>query len=214
MNDAVKQTRVSILVILLSVITWVLMIPTLPDYIGMQYSMDGEIIWGTNKYLAAVIIIGIMIAIYLISIIKPRMDPEKGSYIFFRKFYSLSILIAELLVYLVGCLLMLSAMDSDFNLVKITMLAAGFIFIFIGNYLPKVPTTWFVGIRNPWSLADKGIWNKTHRFTGILYIIMGFLLILTSLLNFINFYIILSLVSVCIIIPHLYSYILLKFDKN
>lgn len=53
------------------------MMPKLPNYIGMQYTMDGEVIWETNKYLAATIIIGIMITIYILAIIKPLIDPEK-----------------------------------------------------------------------------------------------------------------------------------------
>ena len=52
------------------------MMPKLPNYIGMQYTMDGEVIWETNKYLAAIIIIGIMITIYILAIIKPLIDPE------------------------------------------------------------------------------------------------------------------------------------------
>lgn len=210
MTEIIKQTRLSILVILLAVATWLLMLPVLPNFIGLQFTLDGEVVWGTNKYLASLIIVGIMIAVYILSVIKPVIDPEKSSYAVFSKYFTLTILAAELLIYLVGCLLMLQALETDINLVKIVMLTVGVIFIITGNYLPKVPTTWFVGIRNPWSLSDKDIWNMTHRFTGMLYIIAGFLFILSSLLNFINMYLIVSLVAFCIIVPHLYSFILFK----
>lgn len=214
MIEIMKQTRVSVLVIILTAITWIVMMPLLPDYIGMQYSMDGEIIWGANKYLAALIIVGIMILVYILAVIKPVIDPEKKSYGFFKKYFNLSILLAMLLVYFAGCLLMLVALDSGINLAKIVFITVGIILIFVGNYLPKVPTTWFVGIRNPWTLSDKDIWNKSHRFTAILYILIGFLFIITALFNFINLYVIVSLIAVCVVIPHLYSYLLYKRDWN
>lgn len=190
------------------------MMPKLPNYIGMQYTMDGEVIWETNKYLAAIIIIGIMITIYILAIIKPLIDPEKNSYVLFRKYFSASILITEILVYLVSCGLMLNAMDIALDLNLITMLSVGFLLIIVGNYLPKIPTTWFVGVRNPWSLSDRDVWNKTHRFTAVLYIFVGFLFILGTLLSLINVNIILLVVAVCVITPHIYSYLIFKSSIN
>lgn len=190
------------------------MMPKLPNYIGMQYTMDGEVIWETNKYLAATIIIGIMITIYILAIIKPLIDPEKNSYVLFRKYFSASILMTEILVYLVSCGLMLNAMDIAIDLSLITMLSVGFLLIIVGNYLPKIPTTWFVGVRNPWSLSDRDVWNKTHRFTAVLYIFVGFLFILGTLLSLINVSIILLVVAVCVITPHIYSYLIFKSSIN
>lgn len=214
MIDIIKQTRSSILVIIFSILTWAVMMPKLPNYIGMQYTMDGEVIWETNKYLAATIIIGIMITIYILAIIKPLIDPEKNSYVLFRKYFSASILMTEILVYLVSCGLMLNAMDIAIDLSLITMLSVGFLLIIVGNYLPKIPTTWFVGVRNPWSLSDRDVWNKTHRFTAVLYIFVGFLFILGTLLSLINVSIILLVVAVCVITPHIYSYLIFKSSIN
>lgn len=210
MIELVKQTKLSILVIILATVTWILMMPSLPNYIGMQYTLEGEVIWGTNKYLAALIIVGIMIAIYILAVVKPALDPAKASYTIFRKYFVVSILLAELLVFFAGCMLILAALESGIDMSKIVILFVGFILIFIGNYLPKVPTTWFVGIRNPWTLSDKNVWNKTHRFTGIVYILAGFSFVLTALLNFISLYVIVSIIVICLVIPHVYSYILYK----
>jgi uncharacterized membrane protein len=30
-----------------------------------------------------------------------------------------------------------------------------------------------VGVRTPWTLADEGVWNRTHRFTGRLMTLAG-----------------------------------------
>lgn len=120
----------------------------------------------------------------------------------------------EILVYLVSCGLMLNAMDIALDLNLITMLSVGFLLIIVGNYLPKIPNTWFVGVRNPWSLSDRDVWNKTHRFTAVLYIFVGFLFILGTLLSLINVNIILLVVAVCVITPHIYSYLIFKSSIN
>lgn len=210
MIELIKQTRLSILIIILAAMTWILMIPSLPYYIGMQYTLDGEVIWETNKYLAAFIVIGIMIAIYILSIVKPILDPAKASYTIFKKYFVVSILLAELLVFFSSCMLILASLDSGLDMSKIVMLIVGLILIFVGNYLPKVPTTWFVGIRNPWTLSDKNVWNRTHRFTGIVYILSGFVFIFGALLNFINLFIVIMTIVICLVIPHVYSYFLYK----
>ena len=45
MKEILKQTRLSIIIIILGIITWILMLPSLPDYIPMQFTMDGNATW-------------------------------------------------------------------------------------------------------------------------------------------------------------------------
>ena len=46
-------------------------------------------------------------------------------------------------------------------------------FIIIGNYLPKTRSSWFFGIRTPWTLSSEITWTKTHRITGRLFMAIG-----------------------------------------
>lgn len=55
-------------------------------------------------------------------------------------------------------------------------LSAGLIFIVIGNFLPKMRYNYFMGIRTAWTLADERVWDKTHRFSGLLFIIAGLII--------------------------------------
>ncbi len=43
----------------------------------------------------------------------------------------------------------------------------------MGNYLPKTRSNWFFGIRTPWTLSSEQSWEKTHRATGRLFILLG-----------------------------------------
>ncbi len=49
----------------------------------------------------------------------------------------------------------------------------GLLFVVLGNYLPKIPRNWFIGIRVPWTIASEEVWKRTHRLGGWLFVIGG-----------------------------------------
>jgi uncharacterized membrane protein len=74
------------------------------------------------------------------------------------------------------------AMDADFNVMRPVAIATGVLLLAVGNYLGKARQNWLIGLKTPWTLADVGVWDKTHRFTGrglflggLTLIVLGFL---------------------------------------
>ena len=51
----------------------------------------------------------------------------------------------------------------------------GALFVVIGNVMSRVRPNWFVGIRTPWTLSSEGVWRKTHRLGGYLFVGCGLL---------------------------------------
>lgn len=49
---------------------------------------------------------------------------------------------------------------------KVLGIGAGLIFLFAGNYMPKVKKPGPVGLRFPWIMDDEEIWRKCQRFGG------------------------------------------------
>lgn len=214
MINIVKQTKYSLIMIGIAIVTWGIALPIMPDYIPMQYTSGGEEIWGTNKYLAGLSLIALMLLVYLIAILKPKIDPMKESYPFFKKFYFTSIFFTELLIYIVGILLTLKAMDYSINIQTISICLVGFIFLFVGNFLPKIPTNWFVGIKNPWTISDDDVWIKIHRHTGKIYMIVGLIFLIMGLLNIINWYLIVIIIIICAVYPHISSFIIFRNKRT
>jgi uncharacterized membrane protein len=58
----------------------------------------------------------------------------------------------------------------------------GVMFVVLGNYMPKVRSNWFVGVRTPWTLSNDEVWYRTHRLTGKVMVIAGLGLLLSALL--------------------------------
>lgn len=58
------------------------------------------------------------------------------------------------------------AFDPGFNVMRPVAGATGVLLIAVGNYLGKARQNAVFGLRTPWTLADPGVWDKAHRFTG------------------------------------------------
>lgn len=58
----------------------------------------------------------------------------------------------------------------------------GIFLIFAGNYMSKVETNFFEGIRVPWTLASGRDWRATHLFSARLMVTVGLMLLLLPLI--------------------------------
>lgn len=87
----------------------------------------------------------------------------------------------------------------------------GAIFIGMGNYMPKLPQNYFLGIKTPWTLANEYVWRKTHRIGGYSWIVIGFIIVLCSLFNlpYVDIMIMILVVS-DVIFMMVYSYIVYR----
>ena len=101
-----------------------------------------------------------------------------------------------------------SALGTEVLMDAIVPLILGFVFVVIGNYLPKCKQNYTIGIKIPWTLNDEENWNKTHRLAGWVWVIGGIITMLFALLRFVLITLIAPLFMA--LIPVCYSYILYK----
>jgi uncharacterized membrane protein len=65
-------------------------------------------------------------------------------------------------------------LDLSENIVE---LCFPLLLIVTGNYLSKVRSNFFIGIRTPWTLSSDIAWRKTHRVGGRVLLLLGLALI-------------------------------------
>ncbi len=58
----------------------------------------------------------------------------------------------------------------------------GFLFVVIGNVMPKLKMNRWAGIRCKWTMEDPEVWYKVHRTGGKLWVAAGIIIIITTLL--------------------------------
>ncbi len=122
----------------------------------------------------------------IILAIAPRFDPRRTNLLKSSRAY-LSIWIGTMIlmsiVMGIVCYAMINGVNNGgatpHNMVAYLVGAISVLFIIIGNYLPKTRSSWFFGIRTPWTLSSEESWAKTHRASGRLFIIFGFVCLIS-----------------------------------
>jgi uncharacterized membrane protein len=99
---------------------------------------------------------------------------------------------------------------------KLVIFAIGVMFMFMGNFLGKVRSNFFIGIRTPWTLSSDNVWIKTHRLAGPLFLAAG---LITAMLVWLlpetyTPYLILGTIIPAALIPTFYSWWLFKEENK
>ena len=75
-----------------------------------------------------------------------------------------------------------AALGKEAKLVFLVPALLGVMFIWIGNYLPKVKQNSTLGIKISWTLQNEENWNRTHRLAGKVWVGGGLVLLLSGFL--------------------------------
>ena len=215
MKFTFKTEALPILIILISIVLGFYFYSVFPESVPMHWNAAGEIDrWG-SKLEGAWLMPMIGIAMYVLFLVIPLIDPKKEKYQQFAKTYF--IFRSILLLVMLGIYIIASLNALGYNVPVEVWIPAiiGLLFIIMGNYMSKIKTNWFMGIRTPWTMSSEEVWNKTHRLGGKLFIIFGLFLLLTPLLPYSNIYLTLVVPAIIVsLIPIIYSFVIYKKLKK
>ena len=90
------------------------------------------------------------------------------------------------------------------------------VFIVLGNFMPKIEKNRTLGLKTYWSMYNEVTWQKTHRFTGFVSVIVGVLTLVAGLFfkELVNFIILMVLVFGLVISCSIASYVYYKQEKK
>lgn len=206
MKEILKQTKFNLYIIGLTIITWIIALPFLPTSIPMQYSANGEVNWSVNRFVACIVMITIMIFCYVVTNLKIFKDKEQNKFSNMASLNDLLNTSAQGIMYVISLIIIFNGLGYNISANFVVPVLIGLLLIIIGNYLPKIPKNNTLGIKNKWTKASEFVWKKTHRFTAIVYIVVGLLMFIFGLLNIITSAITITLVVILILVPFLYSW--------
>ena len=92
------------------------------------------------------------------------------------------LLVEVFVVVMMGLTLVESLYPNTFSIPKAVTVLVGFLFLFLGNMMPKVKQNFFMGMKTPWALSSETVWNKTQRLGGKMFFFGGILMVLGSFL--------------------------------
>ena len=144
----------------------------LPDVVPSHFDLQGYPNGWMPKVSFYAVMCGMIVFIYLLFTfllffdpLKKKIEPKFKNILFFRD--------ALLVFFAVTFSLSLEAGREGHLNVDILGFALGLLFVVIGNYLPKIPQNWFIGIRTPWTISSEIVWKKTHIVGGWLFMLSG-----------------------------------------
>ncbi|MED3878805.1 SdpI family protein [Priestia aryabhattai] len=200
---------------LLTLVAWVIALPHLPTTMPIHWGANGEADGFATKINAMILTVGIMVLIYFIIAFVPRIDPRKENYKYFSKTYNIVLNAVLLLFFFVNMSTILQGLGYNVPMSYIAPIMAGLVFIIIGNYLQRVRSNYFMGIRTPWTLSNETVWKKTHRLSGKLFFIGGLLILISAFLpDGYKSVIMWGSIVLCVAVPYLYSYLAYKKEMN
>ena len=208
-NKNKKEIILTTLLTFIPLIIGLLLWNKLPEMIPVHFGIDGQ---PDNYYpkLKAVWLLGLLLPLlHVLCIFGTMSDPKRNN--ISKKVFNLVLWITPIVGALMSVMTYGSALGLKVDVVAITSLLIGIVFIILGNYLPKCRQNYTVGIKIPWTLNDKDNWDKTHRFAGYVYVIAGIGMICSMFLKgnslMISYFIIIFIPA---LLPVIYSYILYR----
>lgn len=205
-----KKLVISSLIVLLPMLAGLLLWDKTPELLTTHWGFDGHADGWSGRGMAVFGIPLIMLATHWICLfVTMKLDPKnKGME---GKALGLIFWLIPIISNYVALVIYSTAFGKEWDQSLFMLLFIGILFIVIGNYLPKCRQNYTMGIKVPWALNNEENWNATHRFAGRVWVIGGFLFLLSAFLpeKFLPA-VLLVLILVLALVPTLYSYFYYK----
>lgn len=141
--------------------------------IPVHWGIDGAPDRFGSKLEALIALPAVAALITLLLLALPWIDPRRANLEASAKFWNVvAIAVVALLAY-VHVLLVAGALGKHIDMMNAMIPALSLLFVVIGNYLSKTRSNWFAGVRTPWTLSSDYSWEKTHRWSGRLFVLSG-----------------------------------------
>ena len=191
-------------------VTW----SSAPDRIPVHWGVSDEPDRYAGKFEGLLLLPLVALGLYVLLLVLPRVDPRKEHYARFQGVYTILRTLIVAIMAGTFAIVVLWARGVHVDTFVVVGLMIGLLFMVLGNYMGKLRSTWFVGIRTPWTLSSEESWNKTHRLGGRLFFVFGLALAIGVPLGkqWAASYMIPAGVFGLVLILYVYSYLVCRKD--
>lgn len=151
-----------------------------PERFPMHFDPHGQVDRYGGRVEGMLAIPLITLAIYLLLLFLPRIDPGRSNYANMAGAYAVIRVSIVAFLGAVHLFIQTAARGNAVDLTNILPFGLGMLFLVLGNVMGKLRPNWFVGIRTPWTLSSAESWTRTHRAGGWVFVTTGLVTILAS----------------------------------
>lgn len=195
-----------LIVAMLGLAAWAF--PRLPEQVPSHWDASGEVDGWSGRW---IVLLNPAIALFtwLLMPLLRRIDPRTENYAQFEPTFNLIVNVIVAFLAVVQVLMIGAALGWPIPAVDVMMMIGlGIMLLVLGNYLPRVRSNWWMGIRTPWTLSSERVWRSTHRLAGRTFVAGGLLLLAGTLLPVsLRFYAMLVAIGLSALVPAVWSYV-------
>lgn len=211
----VMKRWIPIILIGISIIISIVTYPYLPDQVPTHWNIHGEVDDYSSKLFQALLLPGMLIFIYLIFILPKKIDPKKENFKKFGSSYYIIMIATMLLFNIIQVITTLVALGYSIDMPMVIRIVVGVLLVVIGNYLPRARQNFFMGVRTPWTLSSEKVWDRTHRLSSKVFVIVGIIMTLSVFLpTVIQAYFVIAMIVILAIVPIVSSYIFYRQENK
>jgi uncharacterized membrane protein len=195
-------------ILIAAVVSW-LTVDMLPERVPTHWGLDGQPDGYSSPGVAAFLLPGFALVLAAILAFVPRLDPRQEAYTQPGSPYwiianATLVFMAALHLTIIGF-----AFGWPIPIGTVVPVGVGILFVVIGALMERMPPSWFMGIRTPWTLSNDEVWRKTHQVGGICFIVAGLILVVAGFVKPEGLLITLLVVAgVSAAVPVAYSWVL------
>lgn len=195
----------SSLVILLPIVIGMWLWSSFPEQMQSYWFSGSKTVGWREKFLSVFVFPVSIFVIYwfiIFTIARDLKNKEQSS-----KAVNMALWIIPMITFVVSCNIYAIPFADGFHVGMIMRAIVGIVFIVIGNYLPKCRQNQTIGVKVKWALHNEENWNRTHRFTGKVWMLCGAVILATVFMpTDISMGLFIVLVLLMIFLPMVYSY--------
>jgi len=146
----------------------------LPDRVPTHFGTAGPNAT-SSKAVAAWVMPAITLGIWVLLRWLPSIDPRRDNYGAFRWAYDSVVFGVVAALVVIHATVLTNAIAPPVPVNQVISITIGALMMLIGSVLPYARSTWFFGIRTPWTLSSDEVWTRTHAFARPLMMLAGLL---------------------------------------
>ncbi|MCQ9157131.1 SdpI family protein [Acidomonas methanolica] len=172
-------TTVSLALILTTTALSLVILHLAPDgaMVPVHFSRDWEADKFVRPHTGVVIWTGLQLGIWALMYTLPLLSRSGEGFRESRTVYDAAWVTLTALL----CTVQIAAMEEAIGIkiakISLVNVMMGFFLVVVGNGLGKIRPNELIGIRTPWTKASVRVWNRTHRTSAPIFILVGALLI-------------------------------------
>jgi uncharacterized membrane protein len=149
----------------------------LPEQIPTHFDLSGEPDDWTDRFPGAFVMPALAAGVYLLLFALRRIDPRRAHYQRFEGTYWVILNVIAITMAAFQVLTLGLALGWPIDMGRAITVTVGLLFVGLGNYLPRIRSNWWIGIRTPWTLESETVWRETHRVAGWTFVAAGLALV-------------------------------------